>query len=393
MNITVAGAGYVGLSNALLLAQNNSVILMEPNHNKVESINNKISPISDKDISEFLLRSDIQLHATSDEEEAYENADLVFVAVPTNNTGDGGFDTSQVEAVINKAISINKDATFIIKSTIPIGFTQEISRKLDSRNIFFSPEFLREGKSLYDCLYPSRIIIGVPDKNEETLEKANLISSLLLEGAKKKDVQSIIVGASEAEAIKLFANAYLAMRIGFMNELDSFAEWHNLNSKEIITGIGLDSRIGLHYNNPSFGFGGYCLPKDTRQLKYEFSDIPQELISAIVESNSTRKKYIASRIKALNPSTIGIYRLIMKKDSDNFRESSIFDIMDDLSKSGLKVVVYEPLWENDQLEEYPVIKDFDEFTKASDIIMANRMTPELEPYIDKVYSRDIFRAN
>ena len=393
MNITVAGAGYVGLSNALLLAQNNSVILMEPNHNKVESINNKISPISDKDISEFLLRSDIQLHATSDEEEAYGNADLVFVAVPTNNTGDGGFDTSQVEAVINKAISINKDATFIIKSTIPIGFTQEISRKLDSRNIFFSPEFLREGKSLYDCLYPSRIIIGVPDKNEETLEKANLISSLLLEGAKKKDVQSIIVGASEAEAIKLFANAYLAMRIGFMNELDSFAEWHNLNSKEIITGIGLDSRIGLHYNNPSFGFGGYCLPKDTRQLKYEFSDIPQELISAIVESNSTRKKYIASRIKELNPSTIGIYRLIMKKDSDNFRESSIFDIMDDLSKSGLKVVVYEPLWENDQLEEYPVIKDFDEFTKVSDIIMANRMTPELEPYIDKVYSRDIFREN
>ena len=394
MNITVAGAGYVGLANAVMLAQCNQVILMDPDEEKVEKINRRISPIEDKEITEYLLLPNINLRATTNEEEAYKNADIVFVAGPTNNKGgDEGFDTSKIEAIIEIAKSHNPDVTIVIKSTVPIGFTKELSEKHNYKNLFFSPEFLREGKALYDCLYPSRIIVGCPDDSEESEKKGEMISKLLLQGTKGKNIPVLFMGSSEAEAVKLFSNTYLAMRIGFINELDSFSEQQGLDAERIITGMGLDSRIGLCYNNPSFGYGGYCLPKDTKALKKEYETVPNELINAIVESNATRKKFIASRIKGRNPKTVGIYRLIMKKGSDNFREASVVDIMEELIAYGLDVIVFEPILDEKEAEGIKLINDFAEFAKKSDVIVANRISSELEPYMDKVYTRDIFGEN
>ena len=394
MNITVAGAGYVGLSNAVMLSRYNQVILMDPDEAKVEKINNRVSPIEDREIIKYLSFSDISLYATSNEEEAYEKADMVIVAAPTNSKGeDDAFDTSIVEGIIRTVKQYNPDTTIVIKSTIPIGFTEDLSEAHNYKNIFFSPEFLREGKALYDCLYPSRIIIGYPNESEESKNKARAISEVLLQGAEGEDIPVLIMGASEAEAVKLFSNTYLAMRISFINELDSYSEKFDLDTKSIITGMGLDTRIGLHYNNPSFGYGGYCLPKDTKQLKKEYEAIPNELIKAIVESNSTRKKFIVSRIKARNPETVGIYRLVMKKDSDNFRESSVVGIMEDLIASGVDVIVYEPLLDKSKEGDVVLIESFDDFAKKSDVIVANRLSSELDPYIDKVYTRDIFGEN
>ena len=392
MKIAVAGAGYVGLSNALLLAQNHQVVLMDPIAEKVDKINNRISPIEDSEVSEHLANPNINLRATSSEEDAYSGAEYIFIAAPTNNKGDNaGFDTSHVEQAISAAKKYSPEAAIIIKSTVPIGFTQGISAKTGFNDIFFSPEFLREGKAFYDCLHPSRIIVGYSENSDSMTLKAKEIARLLLEGAKEKDAPTLIMGASEAEAVKLFSNAYLAMRISFFNELDSFSELHGLDSKEVITGMGLDSRIGLHYNNPSFGFGGYCLPKDTKELKVEYADVPHELISAIDEANATRKKFITSRIKNLEPKTVGIYRLIMKAGSDNFRESSIMDVMDGLAQEGIEVIVYEPLLQTG--DGFVLENDFQSFIKNSDVIVANRITSELEPHLDKVYSRDLFREN
>lgn len=385
MNITVVGTGYVGLANAILLSQNNEVIALDVNKEKVEKINNKQSPIADKEIEDFLLNKKLNLIATTDKKVAYKNPDYTIIATPTDyDTEKNFFNTSTVESVIKELNSECPQTNIIIKSTIPVGFTERMKKEYPNLNIIFSPEFLREGKALYDNLYPSRIIVG------DTTESAKTFANLLKESAYKKDIPTLFMKPTEAEAVKLFANTYLALRVAYFNELDTYAEMRNLDTKSIIEGVCLDPRIGNHYNNPSFGYGGYCLPKDTKQLKANFKDVPENLISAIVESNDTRKSHIASSIMEKNPKIVGIYRLTMKAGSDNFRASAIQDIVQKLIKNNINVIIYEPTLNENNYNGIKIENNLATFKNDSDVIIANRLEEALNDVTEKVYTRDIY---